>query len=88
MFMQGSGEFLGAIFARFDGIISNLRSTGVLSYSNHERAIKLLYALNHSIREVNIWSIRESSTCDKLFNKLKSTEIAKVVRIGLENPLS
>ena len=38
-------------------------------------------------------NIKESSsynmlTCDELFNKLKSTEIAKAARIGLGNPLS
>jgi hypothetical protein len=93
MFVQGPGESLDAMFARFDGIVSNLRSTGVLPYSDHERAIKLLYALDRSIWEVKISSIEESPsydtlTCDELFSKLKSTEIAKAARIGLGNPLS
>ena len=47
--MQEPDESLDAIFAHFDGIVSNIRSTGVLSYSDHERAIKLLYALDPSI---------------------------------------
>lgn len=93
MFVQGPGESLDAMFARFDGIVSNLRSTGVLPYSDHERAIKLLYALDRSIWEVKISSIEESPsydtlTCDELFSKLKSTEIAKAARISLGNPLS
>ena len=67
--------------------------TGVLQYSDHKRAIKLLYALNRSIWDMKISSIEESPsydmlTCYKIFSKLKSVEIAKVARISLENPLS
>ena len=93
MFVQRPGEPFDAMFAHFDGVVSNIRSTGVLPYSNHERAIKLLYALDRSIWEVKISSIEESPsydmlTCDELFSKLKSIEIAKAAWIGLRNPLS
>ena len=91
MFVKGPKESLDAMFARFDGIISNLRSIGVLRYSNHERAIKLLYVHDRSIWKVKISSIEESSSydiliCDELFSKFKSTEIAKMAQISLENP--
>ncbi|KAG8088715.1 hypothetical protein GUJ93_ZPchr0010g10466 [Zizania palustris] len=92
MFVQGPGESVDALFARFDGIVSNLRSTGTLAYSDHDRAIKLLYGLDHSIWEVKISSIEESAsfntlTCDELFSKLKSTEIVKASRSGIGSSL-
>jgi hypothetical protein len=36
-------------FARFESIVSNLRSCGPLAYSDNERAKQLLYALNDSV---------------------------------------
>ena len=86
--MQDPGESLDTMFVRFYGIVSNFISAGVLPYSDHETEIKLLYALDHSICEVKISSIEESSsydtlTCDELYSKLKSTEIFKLARIGL-----
>ena len=91
MFVQEPGDSLDAMFARFNEIISNLGSTDALSYSDHDRAIKLFYAIDHNICEVKISSIEESSsydilTYDELFSKFKSTEIAKAVWIGLGNP--
>ena len=57
MFVQDPRETLDTMFARFDEIISNLWSTGVLPYSKHGRVIKLLYTLYRSIWEVKISSI-------------------------------
>ena len=93
MFVQRSGESLDAMFARFDGIISNLRFIGILPCSDHERTIKLLYALDCSIWVLKISSIEEFSsydtlTYDELFSKLKSIKIVKTSRIGLGNLLS
>ncbi|KAG8076990.1 hypothetical protein GUJ93_ZPchr0006g43193 [Zizania palustris] len=97
LFVQAPGESINAMFSHFDAIVSNLRSNGTLAYNDHDRAIKLLYALDRSIWEVKISSIEESAgydtlTCDELFSKLKSTEIAKaslaVHRNSLPQPLA
>jgi hypothetical protein len=51
-----------------------------LPYDDHHRALKLPYALGRRVWEVKVSMIVESAnyetlTMDKLFNKLKSTEI-------------
>jgi hypothetical protein len=43
------GESLDDCFARFESIVSSLRSCGPLAYSDNERAKQLLYALDDSI---------------------------------------
>jgi hypothetical protein len=50
-----------------------------LPYDDHERALKLLYALDQKVWDVKVTAIIESSgyetlTVDELFSKLKSTE--------------
>ena len=51
-----------------------------LPYDDHERALKLIYALDRKVWDVKISVIQESAsydtlTVDELFSKLKSTEI-------------
>jgi hypothetical protein len=48
-FSQKLGESLDDCFARFELIISSLRSCGPLAYSDNEHAKQLLYALDDSI---------------------------------------
>jgi hypothetical protein len=48
-FSQKLGEFLDDCFARFESIVSSLRSCGSLTYSDNERAKQLLYALDDSV---------------------------------------
>jgi hypothetical protein len=48
-FAQKSGESLDDCFARFDSIVSSLRSCGPFAYSDNERAKQLLYALDNSV---------------------------------------
>jgi hypothetical protein len=48
-FSHKPGESLDDYFARFETIVSSLRSCGPLAYSNNERAKQLLYALDDSI---------------------------------------
>jgi hypothetical protein len=76
-FSQKHGESLDDCFARFDSIISSLRSSGPLAYSNNERAKKLLYALDDSVWGMKITALEESTDfatldTEKLFSKLKS----------------
>jgi hypothetical protein len=48
-FSQKPGESLDHYFARFESIVSSLRSCGPLAYSDNERAKQLLYALDDSV---------------------------------------
>jgi hypothetical protein len=48
-FSQKPGESIDDCFARFESIISNLRSCGPLAYSDNECAKQLLYALDNHV---------------------------------------
>jgi hypothetical protein len=79
-FSQKHGESLDDCFARFESIVSSLRSCGPLAYFDNECAKQLLYALDDSIWGVKITTLEESTdftTLDKekLFSKLKSHEL-------------
>jgi hypothetical protein len=81
-FSQKPGESLDDCFARFESIVSSLRSCGPLTYSNNERAKQLLYALDDSIWGMKITDLEESADfatldTEKLFSKLKSHELSR-----------
>jgi hypothetical protein len=81
-FSQKPGESLDDCFARFESIMSSLRSCGPLAYSDNERAKQLLYALDNSVWGMKITALEESvdfTTLDteKLFGKLKSHELSR-----------
>jgi pantothenate kinase len=72
-------ESLDDFFARFNKILSNLRAVNV-TYTDAENAHKLLGALDMSIWEMKVTSIRESTvmstlTLDVLYSKLKTHEL-------------
>jgi hypothetical protein len=75
------GEFIDVIFSRFQTIVNKIRANKAqLPYDDHERALKLLYALDRKVWDVKVSAIIESVnyytlTVDELFSKLKSTEI-------------
>jgi hypothetical protein len=76
-FSQKPGESLNDCFARFESIVSSLRSCGPLAYSDNERAKQLPYALDDSIWGMKITVLEESTDfttrdTEKLFSKLKS----------------
>jgi hypothetical protein len=61
-----------------------------LPYNDHERALKLLHALDRRVWEVKVLAIIESPnyetlTVDKLFSKLMSTEIDHQTQAKNEN---
>jgi hypothetical protein len=81
-FSQKPGESLDGCFARFQSIVSSLRSCGPLAYSNNERAKQLLYALDNSVWGMKITALEESADfitldTEKLFSKLKSHELSR-----------
>jgi hypothetical protein len=79
-FSQKPGESLNDCFARFESIMSSLRSYGPLAYSDNERAKQVLYALDDSVWGMKITALEESTDfitldTEKLFSKLKSHEL-------------
>jgi hypothetical protein len=81
-FSQKAGESLDDCFARFESIVSSLRSCGPLTYSDNERAEQLLYALDDSVWGMKITALEESADfatldTEKLFSKLKSHELSR-----------
>jgi hypothetical protein len=81
-FAQKPSESLDDCFAKFESIVSSLRSCGPLAYSNNEHAKQLLYALNDSIWGMKITALKESADyatldTEKLFSKLKSHELSR-----------
>jgi hypothetical protein len=82
LFSQKPGESLDDCFARFESIISSLRSCSPLAYSDNERAKQLLYALDDSVWGMKITTLDESADfttldTEKLFSKLKSHEFSR-----------
>jgi hypothetical protein len=67
-------------FARFELIVSSLRSCGPLAYSDNEHAKQLLYVLDDSVWDMKITALEESADfatldTEKLFHKLKSHKL-------------
>jgi hypothetical protein len=80
-FSQKPCESLDDCCARFESIVSSLRSCGPLAYSDNERAKQLLYALDDSVCGMKIIALEESADfatldIEKLFSKLKSHELS------------
>jgi hypothetical protein len=81
-FSQKPGESLDNCFARFESIVSSLRSYGPLAYSDNKHAKQLLYALDDSVWGMKITSLEESADfsildTEKLFSKLKFHELSR-----------
>jgi hypothetical protein len=79
-FSQKPRESLDDCFARFESIISSLRSCGPLAYSDNERAKQLLYTLDDSVWGMKITALEEPADfatldTENMFNKLKSHEL-------------
>jgi hypothetical protein len=61
-FSQKPGESLDDCFARFESIVSKLRSYGSLAYSNNECAKQLLYALYDHVWGMKITALENLLT--------------------------
>jgi hypothetical protein len=91
-FTQLAGETINSMFSRFQSIVNKMCANKArLPYSDHERALKLLHALDRRVWEVKFSTIIESPnyetlTVDELFSKLKSTKIDHQTRAKIENP--
>ncbi|WVZ90010.1 hypothetical protein U9M48_036348 [Paspalum notatum var. saurae] len=90
-FVQKPGESVDDLFGRFQSIINKLRvnsAPAALPYTDHQQAVKLLYALDRKIWEIKVNSIIESAGYDTigveaLYSKLKATEIDYKMRDSL-----
>jgi hypothetical protein len=75
------GESIDAMFQRFMVIVNNMRSNVVvLPYDDHDRVVKLLHSLDHTVWSGKVEAILESEKyetlmVDELFSKLKSSEV-------------
>jgi hypothetical protein len=81
IFSQKPGESIDDCFARFESIVSSLRSCGPLAYSDNDRAKQLLYALDDHVWGMKVTTLEESANfgtldTEKLFSKLKSHELS------------
>jgi hypothetical protein len=80
------------MFQRFTVIVNNMRANvAVLPYDDHDRAVKLLHSLDCTMWSGMVEAILESEkyetlTVDKLFSKLKSSEVDPGVRAKIRNP--
>jgi hypothetical protein len=80
------------MFQRFTVIVNNMRANVVvLPYDDHDRAVKLLHSLDRTMWSGKSEAILESEKyetlmVDKLFSKLKLSEVDRGVRAKIENP--
>jgi hypothetical protein len=75
-FSQKPGKSLDDCLARFESIVSSLRSCDPLAYFDNERAKQLLYVLDDHVWDVKITTLEEFANFvtldkEKLFSKLK-----------------
>jgi hypothetical protein len=64
-------------------VVNNMRANiNVLSYDDHDRAVKILHVLDRTVQDGKVDAIFESEkyttlTVNKLFSKLKSAEVGR-----------
>jgi hypothetical protein len=86
------GESIDALFQRFMVVVNNMRANvDVLPYDYHDRAVKLLHSLDHTVWGGKTEAIVESEkydtlTVNELFSKLKSAEVDRGVTAKIEGP--
>jgi hypothetical protein len=86
------GESIDALFQRFTVVVNNMRANvDVLPYDDHDRAIRLLHSLDHTVWGRKFEAIVESEKYDtlmvnELFSKLKSAEVDRGMTAKIEGP--
>jgi hypothetical protein len=87
------GESIDALFQRFTVVVNNMRdNVDVLPYDDHDRAVKLLRSLDHTVWGEKFEAIVESEkydtlTVNELFSKLKSAEVDRGMTAKIEGPI-
>jgi hypothetical protein len=88
------GESIDARFQRFTVVVNHMRANvDVLSYDDHDRAVKLLHSLDRTVWGGKFEAIVESEkydtlTVNELFSKLKSAEVDRGMTAKIEGPLT
>jgi hypothetical protein len=86
------GESIDALFQRFTVVVNNIRANvDVLSYDDHDRAVKLLHSLDRTVWGGKFEAILESEkydtlTVNELFSKLKSAEVDRGMTANINGP--
>jgi hypothetical protein len=86
------GESIDAFFQRFTVLVNNMRANvDVLPYDDHDRAVKLIHSLDHTVWGGKFEAIVESEkydslTVNELFSKLKSAEVDRGMTAKIEGP--
>jgi hypothetical protein len=86
------GDSVDDLFQRFTVVVNNMRvNVIVLLYDDHDRVVKLLHSLDHTVWEGKVKAILESEmydtlTVNELFLKLKSIYLDRGVTARLESP--
>jgi hypothetical protein len=87
------GESINALFQRFTVVVNNMRANvDVLPYDDHDRVVKLLHWLDHTVWGGKFETIVESKkydtlTVNELFSKLKSAEVDRGMTAKIEGPM-
>jgi hypothetical protein len=85
------GESIDAMFQHFTMIVNNMRANvAVLPYDAHDRAVKLLHSLDHTVWSGKVEAILElekyeTLTVDERFSKINSSEVDRGVHAKIEN---
>jgi hypothetical protein len=80
------------LFQRFTVVVNNMRANvAVLPYDDHDRVVKLLHSLDHTVWGGKFDTIVESEkydtlTLNELFSKLKSAEVDRGMTAKIEGP--
>jgi hypothetical protein len=80
------------LFQRFTFVVNNMRANvDVLPYDDHDRAVKLLHLLDHTVWGKTFEAIVESEkydtlTVNELFSELKSAEVDRGMTAKIEGP--
>jgi hypothetical protein len=86
------GESIDALFQRFTVVVNNMRANvDVLPYDDHDRAVKFLHSLDHTVWGGKFEAIVESEKYDtlmvnELLSKLKSAEVDRGMTAKIEGP--
>jgi hypothetical protein len=85
-------ESIDALFQRFTVVVNDMRANvDMLPYDDHDRAVKLLHSLDHTVWGGKFKAIVESGkydnlTVNELFSKLKSVEVDRGMTTKIEGP--
>jgi hypothetical protein len=84
------GESIDVLFQRFTVVVNNMRAdVDLLPYDDHDRAVKLLHMLDHTVwggmfEDIVEFVKYDTLTVNELFSKLKSAEVDRGMTTKIE----